>query len=756
VNGVASTWWELSGFHLELVMFRTFLLMTAAGAVFLVPAVAQQITESSGTTTVETVTVTAERLANARGAIQTQLGASTYTLTEQDIEAMPGGSNSQLNQVLLQAPGVTQDSFGQVHIRGEHNGLQYRLNGIALPEGISVFGQTLDPRLAQSVQLITGALPAEYGNRTGAVVDIQTNSGQLQPGGQVSIYGGSHSEIAPSVSYGGSSGHFNYFVSGDYMTNTLGIESPDGSSNPKHDRTSQYHGFAYLDDILDENSSVSAVLGTSHDMFQIPNRVGLQPSGIDEIVGLGPMDPSSGDFVLQANGQTAFPSAQLDERQREITHYAILSYLHTTDTFDYQVSVFGRYSSLFFTPGNNAGDVLYGGIAQTAYKRDEAYGLQAEGVYRVSHDHTIRFGAAYQADDLVSNTASQVLSTAPGSAVNPNPNPLCTDPANICQTSDIPVTLLDAGRKHAWNYGLYVQDEWQIVPEFTLNFGLRYDQFQAFDSENQLSPRVNAVWKPTDTTTVKLGYSRYFSPPPFELVANTDIALFDNTTSAAGHLDATPKAERADYYDLGIEQKVMEGLTLGLDSFYKTSKNEIDEGQFGAPIILTPFNYHSARQYGLEFSSSYEIGDFSSYLNASYERAAGTEIVSSQFQFSPADLAYIATHYIPNDHQQLVTVSAGASYRWDGTQFSTDLLYGSGLRRDGATPNGDHVPGYVQVNLGVRRDFSAGGLDGFTARFDVINLFDDKYEIRDGTGIGVGAPQFGPRRGFFVGLSKSL
>ena len=76
----------------------------------------------------------------------------------------------------------SQDSFGQIHIRGEHNGLQYRLNGIILPEGISVFGQTLDPRLISSMKLITGALPAEYGLRTAGIIDITTKSGLLAAG----------------------------------------------------------------------------------------------------------------------------------------------------------------------------------------------------------------------------------------------------------------------------------------------------------------------------------------------------------------------------------------------------------------------------------------------------------------------------------------------------------------------------------------------------------------------------------------------
>jgi hypothetical protein len=174
-------------------MLRSVFLAGATGAAILAmlaPATAQSV---------ETVTVTAARLAAARNGIQTQTGASTYTITAKDIENQPGGDNAALNSVILQAPGVAQDSFGQLHVRGEHNGLQYRLNGIILPEGISVFGQTLDPRLAESVRLITGALPAEYGNRTAGIIDIQTKSGVFDNGGVVSVYGGSHSTLSPSV-----------------------------------------------------------------------------------------------------------------------------------------------------------------------------------------------------------------------------------------------------------------------------------------------------------------------------------------------------------------------------------------------------------------------------------------------------------------------------------------------------------------------------------------------------------------------------
>jgi outer membrane receptor for ferrienterochelin and colicins len=112
-------------------------------------------TQSSATPETDIV-VTARRLDAARAAIQPDIGASTYTISKEAIAAMPGGDNTELNQVILQSPGVSQDSFGQLHIRDDHNNIQFRLNGVILPEGISVFGQSLSPRLIESDELITG------------------------------------------------------------------------------------------------------------------------------------------------------------------------------------------------------------------------------------------------------------------------------------------------------------------------------------------------------------------------------------------------------------------------------------------------------------------------------------------------------------------------------------------------------------------------------------------------------------------------
>jgi outer membrane receptor for ferrienterochelin and colicins len=675
--------------------------------------------------TLDQVVVTAQALNEKRAGIQTQTGASTYTIDDVAIAATPGGDNSLLNQVILQAPDVVQDSFGQFHVRGDHNDLQYRLNGIILPEGISVFGQSLSPRLISSLQLITGALPAEYGLRTAGIVDMTTKSGVLDPGGTASVYGGSHGTFQPSFDYGGNSGNFNYFVSGDLLRSDLGIESPDGSSNPIHDHTAQYHGFGYFEYLVNQQNRLSLILGTSNDSFQIPDIAGLAPS-------LG----------LSVDGQTRFASAALNENQHELTNYAILSWQHTQGALDWQSSLSARYSSLSYTP-DPIGDVLFDGIAQWAFKRDSAFAWQSDGSYKFNDTHTLRAGWYLQHDEAASDTASLVvpdLSTVPGL-----------------------LPIADDSSQTQWLESLYLQDEWRIFSALTLNYGLRLDHYAAYSSGSQLSPRINLVWEPASGTTLHAGYSRYFTPPPFELVGSESISKFLGTSAAPTvPLDTTPVADRSNYFDVGAQQKLLDDLTLGVDGYYRRSANLIDEGQFGAPIILTPFNYLKGKIEGIEFTSNYATAAFSAYANLAFQSALGRDIVSSQFNFDPAELAYIADHYIHLDHEQRVTASAGTSYLWQGTRLSADLLFGTGLRADlllgdgEDIPNGAHLPSYAQFNLGASHAFHFQDHKPLTVRIDVINLFDRIYEIRNGTGVGVGAPQFGPRRGLFAGLSKDL
>ncbi len=703
------------------------LTIAAAPALAESPVPAPLADRGTSQITLDTVEVISEKLDIARLQIQPSLGASTYYFGPEALETIPQGENAPLNQVLLQMPGVAQDSFGQVHVRGEHANVQFRINGVQLPEGLSVFGQALESRFARSISLLTGALPAQYGFQTAGVLDIQTKTGITNPGFALSMYGGSFNWLQPSFEYGGREGPVDWFLTGDYLGNDRGIENPAATFNAIHDSTQQFHGFAYMSGIIDPDTRVSVIGGAFNGRFQIPNNPGQSPS-------LG----------LNVLGASSFNSNLLNEVQHESTQFGLLSLQKHIGDINLQISAFVRNSVLSFSP-DVVGDLLFNGVTPFARRSDLAEGVQADASWRINDSHTLRGGFLGEVETTAFDTNSFVLPVD----------------ATGAQTSNVPLGIVDNGARTGGLYGIYLQDEWRVLPALTLNYGFRFDGVNEFTNENQVSPRVNAVWKATDATTVHAGYSRYFVPPPFELVAPTAIALFNNTTNApAVQQDDTVKAERSHYFDLGISQIIVPGLTVGLDGYYKLATNLIDEGQFGAPIILTAFNYAKGRIGGGEFTLSYDQGPWSIYGNAAYSHAVGTDIVSAQFNFKPDELAYIAQNYIHLDHDQTWTASAGAAYTFNqGTKYPTrvsvDLLVQSGLRASTPTvPNGASLPEYAAVNASIVQKLDLGIGQGTELRLDVLNIGDAVYEIRNGTGVGVGAPQFGIRRTILAGLTQ--
>ena len=664
----------------------------------------------------------------ARDQIVPELGATVYNVSKEQIQALPEGENASLNQVLLRAPGMAQDSAANagLHLRGEHANIQYRINDVLLPEGITGFGQELSPRFVDNLHLITGSLPAQYGFRTAGVVDIHTKSGAFEPGGVVSMYGGRYETVNPSAEYGGSAGNLNYFVDGSYNHNNIGIETPTSSWDPIHDITDQYKAFSYLSYVLDDTSRISFLGSLSYSDFEIPNTPGV-PAGTS---------PGGTQWV-----PGTFDSTKLDENQNEQNYYAVLAYQKSVGDLNLQVAGYGRISSVHFRP-DPVGDLYFNGVASDVSRQLYSGGLQADASYALGDKHTIRGGVMLLDEALSSHSTTTVF------PVDPNGDP--TGPA-------FPIT--DNSVPHALFFGLYLQDEWKILPKVTLNFGVRWDLYSSsFDNENQASPRVNLIYQPTESTALHAGYSRYFTPPPLENVNSSTIQKFDNTSNASATDQNDPvKAERANYFDIGATQKLLPGLQVGLDGYYKNARNQLDDGLFGQTLILSSFNYYRGEIYGVEFTTSYTSGGFSAYANVAYSMARGENWVSSQFLFSPTDIAYVQNHWINLDHDQRVTGSFGASYLWKRSDGSTrvyvDALYGSGLRTSVNTPNDSTVPSYFSVSLGVEEGFKFHGKERLKARLDLVNITDNIYQLRDGAGVGVNAAQFGQRLGLFGGIT---
>jgi len=651
-------------------------------------------------------------------------GVSTYEFDRTDIANLPAGDNTPLNQVLLQAPGVVNDSYGQLHIRGDHANTQYRINGIILPEGISGFGQVLDTRFAQSINLLTGALPAQYGYRTAGVVEI-TTKGNYNEGGNIDLYGGSNNTFNPSIQYGGTSGNLSYYFNGSYLTSNVGIENPTSSVSPLHDTTKQEKGFAYLNYFINDATSLSFIGGTYNGRFQIPNNPNQTP------------DPNSLGILTQL-GLSGYNSATMNDQQLEINRFGVFALQGTlTDKLDYQFALFTRYSSFHYLP-DVTGNLVFNGVASDIFRNSQSTGLQADGSYHLNDANTVRFGLFGNVENIQSNNTSTVFPVAGGVVSGTAFNIIDNNPKNGN-------TLM----------GVYLQDEWKVDKKLTINYGARFDAVDAFVSEHQLSPRIGIVYKATDQTTLHAGYASYFTPPPTELVSSSTQALFQNTTGAAPGLNSPVKSERGDYLDAGLTHQLTPKISLGVDTYYKQTQNTLDEGQFGPALLMTPFNYAEGRIYGVELTANYKSDNFSAYANLARNVSQAKDIISGQYLFDQATLNYAANNWVNVDHEQALTISTGASYVLPGgAHLNGDLIFASGLRNGFA--NTASLPCYTVLNLGASQKFKLAGFGDFEGRLVVNNVFDRVYEIRDGSGIGVFAPQYGTRRGIFIGLSKSF
>jgi outer membrane receptor protein involved in Fe transport len=717
----------------------------------------------------------------ARSNLFTTSGTTSDTISHETIQALPQGTNAPVEKVLLQAPGVSQDSAasGLFHIRNDHANAQFRINGVMLPDGVTGFGSVLSTGLIGSISLVTGALPAEYGLRTTGLIDITTRNDVFNNSGSISYYGGSRTTIQPSFEYGGTFGSncaagtappkqsgnstcyggVQYFFTGTYLQNREGIENPLPTLNAIHDFSQQERGFGYMSTFVDPWTRLTLMMGTATSSFQIPN-IPNSPVGVN---GNPP--------ITSVNGITTFNSALLNERQDEDTQFAVLALQRSVNGFDGQLSYFTRYDNLHFMP-DPVGDMLLNGIASDISRQAYTNGLQGDASYLINAAHTLRAGFTVSAEQAwVDNTS--FVEPAPGGVPTGFPEP-----------------IIDDVDKLGWLAGVYAQDEWKITDKLTMNAGLRFDQMWQFVDANQLSPRLSFTYKPFENTTFHAGYARYFTPPVLVEAAPANIGLFTGTTGAPASGGTSPVLpERSHVFDAGVNQKLFLGcysalsrdcttLDLGIDGYYKIARDLIDNGTFGQALVLSGFNYAHGMVEGVEFSGKFHSGNFDAYANLAVSQEKASQVVSNQYLFDNttplADLGgltefqYIQNHWIFTDHNQFVTGSAGAAYQfcgrastpgekwwdWCGTKLSADMIYGSGLRTGDANISSERP--YEQFNVGVSHEFATPDNKPLTLRFDVVNLADEIYQIRSGTGIGVFAPQFGPRRGYFIGISKKL
>jgi outer membrane receptor for ferrienterochelin and colicin len=638
--------------------------------------------------------------------------ANAYTIGAPDISSLPRGETTNITDVLAQMPGVAIDQNQQIHIRNtEGPQFQYQIDGVMVPFDINTnppFISMINPMFIKQLSLLDAILPSRYSYATGGVVDIETKDGSEQPGGSVSLTFGQRDTLEPSAQYAGSVGKFSYYVSALYDEGNTAFSPATSGPNPIHNWTNQGQAFGVFTYAFDADTKLSLILSAAASNNQLPNVPNLTPA-----------------FSL--NNVRPFNSANIDSDLNFRDYLAILSLKSAPSSdFAYQISYSLHSISQQFRP-DNAGELIYQGVASTASHVDFDNTLQGDLTYQLG-SHTLGAGFYFGEYRVIAEDSSLVFPAD----------------ANGNQTSDVPIRI--NANTSATNFvgGIYVNDLWQITNQLRVNAGIRWDVLTGFTRSSQFDPTINISYEPFSGTTLHAGFARYMQVPSFQGIAPEASKAFAGTTGEAGPAGTVNPVTEDDYeFDIGIIQRVTPAITISEDNFYEITRHYLDTGQFGTVPIFAPFNYGHGHIYGVEVAATYKARDLSIYANLTFGKNLQTGVRTGQFNFDPDELAYINHHFIVLDHQPIVGISAGASYTWKPYSFSVDAVYSSGLR--GGFADTDQLPAVFQINVSAQRSFKIPGLGELIDRITILNLVDRTNLIRPAEGIGIFQSAYGPR-----------
>jgi hypothetical protein len=667
--------------------------------------------------------LTAARTADQNGLSDT--GANRYTMTSKDIANLPEGDATPLNDVMLQMPGAALDQNQEIHIRGEHMGIQYQMNGIMLPLDVNsdpTFTQLLNASFVQSVSLMDGVLPARYGYRTSGVIDIRTKDGCDDSRNDLTLLGGQRDTAQANFQIAGCRGKFSYYLSGMFLQSNLGFSSAVPAPDPIHDAVTQGQGFMYLTDALDADTKLSLISGMTLAFNQFPNQPGEAP-----LYSLDHIDPAT------------HPSSRIDSGLNQQDYYGVLALNGSLGpSVEYQLAYGAHYNRETFYP-DPVGDLIYEGIASNVFTSDFANSMQGDLTWHPGSTHILRGGFYLGEYGVESDQTSHVF------------------PIVMSRPATAPISLTANLNKINLVYGVYVEDTWQIDDQLAVNFGARWDRVTGFTVDSQFSPTINFQYHPRAAIVMHAGFARNFQIPNFQNVASEPARNLAGTSGAAdADLSArfAPFAETDYTWDTGFTHQFSSRLAFAQDNYFRIDRHYLDEGQFGFVPLDAPFNYVRGYGGGTENSLTYNGEHFSARINAFVAREEDRGVASGQYNFPAAETAYIDRHYIVLDHTPLVGASGGAAYRWGAYQFTLDGLFSSGLR--GGFANRSQLPKVWQFNLSAARDFVAPGLGKLTNRITLLNIFDRTNLIRPANGIGVFQAAYGPRITVLDSMTISL
>jgi hypothetical protein len=497
----------------------------------------------------ETVNVTGDAL------LETSSTGSHIDIGAGLIDQLPTATPSkQLSAMLLSAPGFIPSQNGRVHVRGSHGQIQYVVDGVPMTDEYSeAFANPLDPRYVKSAEVMTGGIPAEYGGKLAAVVDITSKSGldeARKAFGNASLNLGAFGAADAGMTVGGRlNSRVGYFLSGGGNRTDRYLDTPTSENLHNGGHAQRFTGKLELRPT--DNDFVRAVLSVNGSRFETPNRPEAQAAGVDITQD------------LQDNSQTVTWLHQLGDHA-------------TFDAIAYRRSARATLDAATGIP-----------LAATQDRSLDHQGANAS-LSVTSGVHHFKAGVQYDRNPVVEH-----FRMIGNDASDPDTFPF--DP----RAGGTPFVF--DGRATGQNLGVFAQDTFSPIPDLHINVGLRVDRYRLLVEESAVSPRIGVAYHLHGSDTVFRGsYSRIFMPPFAEnlLLSSSDQARALSPNPEARGEDVRPERQHA--FEVGMQQAVGTHVKLDVAYYRKDIRNLADVDHFLETTVTFPLAVARGLAQGVE------------------------------------------------------------------------------------------------------------------------------------------------------------
>lgn len=632
---------------------------------------------------------------------------SQNAISKAQIAALP--TNDSLNLIVQTVPGIVKFSFNEPVAHGFH-GLIYEIDGAPLPQATSSnFAEIIDPKNVDSIEVFTGAFPAEFGgSRQGAVVNILTKRANDVTGhgeGSIELMGGTYGSGKITLSRDFAIGSARLFLNANDGVSARGLDSP--TFVPVHDRSSQHDQFLRVITPIAKTNTLALDISNQFAQFQIPINPTVNPN----------------DSVVNSPTQ--------DDVQREYDRFINMVFTHTNSagTGFFQIIPWVRYSRVVY-----AGDLaqsVNGIVLNADGSTSPLNGLQQDRVakyqglrltaFHASDHHAIKYGVDGQLEGFRSNV--RIVQTG---------SPDFAD--NVAQNGSA--------------LGAYIQDKWTPSRQLAINLGLRYDRSTGFVGGNQLSPRLEVNYAP-DAKNIVHGYlGRFYAAPNIEDVRR-EAVITATTSSAAPVYDLQP--ERDTYTEVGVSHTFAPRFSGYFNYWTRNVANVLDTAQLSNTPIFALFNNAVGRAEGLELRLDQRLRNSDTwFLSASVSRSYAAGVSGGTFVVNPASLP---AGLQPEDHDQSVEANGAYTHRFGsaGGMFATvQTEYGTGYPVQFQSGPA-RLPAHLTFDLAVGREAQKGRL-GFA--LTAQNITNRKYVLKLNNGFNT--TQWAPGAALQVKISAPL